>query len=431
MRRRNLVWDTRNAANVRPARKAKGAGRGSSPALRLWKAGLSAASGRIARGGRRGYGLAARLDLVGAMGAGYVWRRLRAQRRLPEFGEAERNAMYERIWREAAEIINADFCELAPGLFECSRDGAVARVYQQLVALDDPVTLRVALDKPLVHLLLTQAEVRIPEYLEFDATEPAPALEFLAQADGPCVVKPAAGTGGGSGTTTDVATADELMRARLHVGAGRSLIERQVEGAVYRLLLLDDDLLDVVRSVPGHLVGNGRATVEQLIARENDRRVKARGAAKLWLLGVNLDMVIALEREGLTLSSVPAAGQRVRLGTVTNNNAVEDNETYREEIAPEVLSQARAAQRAVGLRLAGVDVITSDPALPLAETGGVINEVNGMPGLHHHYLVADPQHATRVAVPVLERVLAEALRAGGPASDPRPLGADVAARFTA
>lgn len=399
------------ASVARLAERFGSASPGRSPATRLWRASLSAVSGRLARFGRRGFWLGSRLDLAAATGPGYVWRFLRAETLLPALGEAARNAMYEQIWREAAETVNADFCELAPGLFECSRDRIVARVYQQVVALDDPVTLRVALDKPLVHRLLTQAGVRIPEYLEFDASEPEPALEFLAQAGGPCVVKPAAGTGGGSGTSTDVATPEELMRARLHAGAGRLLIERQVEGAVYRLLLLDGELLDVVRSVRGHLVGDGRATIEQLIARENDRRVRARGAAKLWMLGVNLDMLIALERQGLTLSSVPVVGRRVWLGTVTNNNAVEDNETHRGKLATEVLSEARAAQQAVGLRLAGVDVITSDPTQPLAQTGGVINEVNGNPGLHHHYLVADQQHATRVAVPVLERVLAEATAA--------------------
>jgi hypothetical protein len=31
--------------------------------------------------------------------------------------------------------------------------------------------------------------------------------------------------------------------------------------------------------------------------------------------------------------------------------------------------------------------------------------VNGTPGLHHHYLVADAERATRVAIPVLERLL--------------------------
>jgi cyanophycin synthetase len=347
------------------------------------------------------------VDLLRSTGAGYVWRRVRAERHLSGLGAGARHAAYERIWREAAEATGTRCDELAPGLFELSRDGVVARVFQQLVALDDPVTLQVALDKALVHRLLAPAEIAIPDFVEFDVRDPAPAFDFLARAGGPCVVKPAAGTGGGSGTTAGVVLPAELMRARLQAAnaGGRLLIERQVTGEVYRLLLLDGELLDVVRSRPGHLTGDGRSTIEQLIAAENERRFIAKGAAGLSLLGVNLDMTIALERAGLTLSSVPAAGRRVAIGSVTNNNAIEDNETFRGELSSEIISEAKAAQRAVGLRLAGIDVITVDPSRPLGETGGAINEVNGTPGLHHHYLVADPDRATRVAIPVLERLL--------------------------
>jgi cyanophycin synthetase len=60
----------------------------------------------------------------------------------------------------------------------------------------------------------------------------------------------------------------------------------------------------------------------------------------------------------------------------------------------------------VGLRLAGVDVITPDASRPLEEAGGVVAEVNGTPGIHHHYHVADPANATRVAIPILGKVLA-------------------------
>jgi cyanophycin synthetase len=174
---------------------------------------------------------------------------------------------------------------------------------------------------------------------------------------------------------------------------------------VYRLLFLDGELLDVLRSLPAHLTGDGKSTVEELIDAENDRRVAAEGAAGLSLVGVDLDTVFALARAGLRLSSVLVAGRTVPIGVVTNGNAAEDNETFRGEISPQLIAEARSAQDAVGLRLAGVDVITTDLARPLAETGGVINEVNGTPGLHHHYLVADPDRATRVAIPVLERLL--------------------------
>ncbi len=396
----------RVSRGLRPA--SRSAARRSPSVLRSpWAGGLGMLTERIARTGPRSFPLASRVDLVRSTGPGYVWRRLRAERRFSGLGADVRDATYERIWREAADAAGARMERLAPGLLELSRDGVATRVFQQTVELDDPVTLRVALDKVLVHRMMAAAGIPIPDYREFDARDPAPALEFLARASGPCVVKPAAGTGGGHGTTANVTRPDQLMRARLHAakGGGRLLIERQAVGPVYRLLFLDGELLDVLRSVPAHLTGDGRSTVEELIAAENERRVAAEGAAGLTLVGVDLDTMFALARAGLKLSSVLEAGRTVPIGVVTNSNAAEDNETFRGEISAQIVAEARSAQAAVGLRLAGVDVIATDPVRPLAETGGVINEVNGTPGLHHHYLVADPDKATRVAIPVLERLL--------------------------
>lgn len=60
---------------------------------------------------------------------------------------------------------------------------------------------------------------------------------------------------------------------------------------------------------------------------------------------------------------------------------------------------------AVRLRLAGVDVVTNDLSRSLKDSGGVILEVNHDPSPHLHYHVADPGGATRVAVPILDRLL--------------------------
>jgi len=69
------------------------------------------------------------------------------------------------------------------------------------------------------------------------------------------------------------------------------------------------------------------------------------------------------------------------------------------------VSDARRSIEAVGLRLAGVDIITTDITTSLAASSGVLLEVNGGPGLHHHYLVADSSRATDVCTPILGRVL--------------------------
>jgi len=389
-----------------------------------WAYGLSTLRKQMVSTGRRRFALASHLNFVRSTGPGYTWRRLRAERHPSGLGEEARHQLYEGIWREAADATGARIEQLAPGLFELSRDGVVTRVLDHTVDLDDPVTLQLGLDKALVYQLTAAANVSIPDYLEFDVGDPAPALGFLARAGGPCVVKPAVGMGSGRGTTADLELPAELMRARLHAAksSGRLLIERQVAGSVYRLLLLDGELLDVVRSVSPHLTGDGRSTIEELIVAENERRVTAKGAAGTSLLEVNLDMLIALEHAGLTLSSVLPASRTVAIGTITNNNAVDDNETFRGEVAPQLIAEARSAQNAVGLHLAGVDVITTDPTRPLAETGGVVSDVNGAPELHRHYLIADPDRATRVAIPILERLLSWVPRDGaGDGSAPRAL----------
>jgi len=358
-------------------------------------------------GGRRGRAVASRLDLVASTGVGPAWRRVRAERLFSQLSEGTRDRLYERIWSEAAERCGAGSVKLSPGLLELRREDRRTRVYHQVVELDDPVTLQVALDKALVYELLAQSGVPHPAHVQWGPPDPQPAVAFLAHAGGPCVVKPAAGTGGGHGVVPGVRSEADLLRAMWHSArqVDRLLIERQGTGSVYRLLLLDGELLDVIRSAAPSVTGDGHSTIEQLIAAENERRVKADGAAGLSLLGLTLDTVLTLRAGGWRLDSVLPAGARVPIRVGTNNNAAEDNETWKDPVAAAVLEDARRAAEAVGLRLAGVDVITTDISRPLGDTGGVIAEVNGTPGLHHHYLVADPERATPVAVPVLQALL--------------------------
>ena len=371
---------------------------------------LNRALDRVAqRGGSRGRAAMARVDVTRATGIGPLARRLRAE---PLFGELRRGArdrLYEEIWAQAAEQCAAQMVTLAPALLELRGSHATTRVRHQFVSLDDAVSLEVALDKTLVHRLMAEAAVPHADHLEWHVGDPGPAAAFLTAAPGPCVVKPAAGTGGGHGVVPGVESLDDLLRARWHAGKGsdRLLIERQINGDVYRLLFLDGELLDVVHSVPANVTGDGRSSVEALIAAENERRAAARGAAGLSLIGLNLDTVLTLRRAGVTLATVLPPGRRLTLRVATNCNAERDNETWRGPIAESVIEDAKTAVRAVGLRLGGVDVVTTDISRPLSDTGGVVTEVNGGPGLHHHYLVADRANATTVAVPVLKKLLGD------------------------
>lgn len=92
---------------------------------------------------------------------------------------------------------------------------------------------------------------------------------------------------------------------------------------------------------------------------------------------------------------------------MTRQKTTEDRTVFNENVTGHVCREIeRLAARAaciLGSRFAGVDLITLDPTLPLDKTGGVINEINTTPGLHHHYGLINDNASP--AVEVLKHLL--------------------------
>lgn len=361
---------------------------------------------RIAARSAGGRAAAARLEALRTVGVRGVRTRLRQEAAFAGQSPAIFAAVHRAIWDEAAEAVGAKVEPIGPGLDRISRGEQSTIVAGKRVALDDAVTLRVARDKRFVHELLSAEGLAVPDQLAFDATDPGEAARFLRSDKRACVVKPLADSGGGSGITGGIDSVDGLRRAALKAyrWSDRLILEREAPGLVYRLLFLEGRLLDVVQRRPPELVGDGRSDVRSLVAQENDLRMADRSLVG-GLLRLDLDAALTLGRQGLSTGAVPGAGRRFQVKSATSQNARRDNAPYRDTIAPELVDQARAAVDLLGLRLAGVDLVTPDPSRPLGDVDGAIIEVNGEPGLQHHYCVADRDAATRVAIPILERLL--------------------------
>jgi cyanophycin synthetase len=324
---------------------------------------------------------------------------------LSKLGAFDAGPAYRRIWGEAASKLGAEVHELSGGFLEIRKGDAATRVWNHWVMLDDIVTVRLALDKRLVHQLLTSSRLPVPEHVEFNLSNLAPAASFLESSADLHVVKPARSSGG-SGVTGGVRQLYELRRAALRASRfdSRILIERQATGSFYRLLFMHGRLLGVVRRRPPSVIGDGHSTIAELMEAESQRRIASHRDRVLSLLRPNLDCILTLKRANLTLDSILPSGATLTVKTVNSRNRIEDNETVR-EISDELVTEAAAAVATVGLRLAGVDVMTTDPKGSLAASGGVILEVNGTPGLHYHYDVADRTTATPVAVSILGELL--------------------------
>lgn len=367
----------------------------------------------IARAGKGGRVLGPELDRVRVAGAAATLRRARASLG----GEAHRlsdthDGTYAQIWASAAAELGAEIEKMPEGFLLIRRGEASTVVYRQLVMLDHPASTALALNKLAGHGLLSAAGLAVPEHRVLGRESWKLALEFMetdrARAGGSFVVKPAVGTSGGEGVVCNVSDPDDLLRAWLAAGRWdrRVLLERQVPGEEYRLLMLDGELLGAVHRRRASVEGDGRSSVEELIEAENRRRLASGGDEVARLVRHDLDCELALKAQGLSGRSVVEAGRRVVLKGTVSQNSVRDNSTVA-KVSPDLVAEAAKAAAALRLRLAGVDVLTTDVTTSLAESGGVIIEVNGTPGFHYHYQVDNPRERDEVAVPILERLLEE------------------------
>ena len=113
-----------------------------------------------------------------------------------------------------------------------------------------------------------------------------------------------------------------------------------------------------------------------------------------------------LTRQDLSWRSVPADGQRVVLQRVVNDSMADENVSVVGQVSGSIIAVGRRAADLMGVRLAGIDIITLDIRQGLKEAGGTILEVHTTPRFHYHYFEQDG--ACRVAVPILKTCLEDA-----------------------
>ncbi len=311
-----------------------------------------------------------------------------------------RRTFYEKAWREAAAHVGCTTRALGADIFEVRCGQRIIRVCLNYSPLDDSVTLRLAGQKPIVYNLLTEAGLPVPKHIAVDGLDLAAAKRFLAAANTPIVVKPAYGTGAGTGVTTNITSVGQLVRAMAWSKGfcPRAVVEEQIAGENYRLLYLDGKLIDcIIRRAPT-LTGDGVASIRALVRRENNRRVQIGMTVAQATLRADLDMRNTLATLGKSLFTVPGKGEVVLVKNVINSNRADDNEAASSIVCQAVVDAGRQVVELLGTRLAGVDIITPDPSISLSESRGVVVDVNTTPGFYYHYLKKGGEFPAAVAV---------------------------------
>lgn len=318
-----------------------------------------------------------------------------------------RRAFWTQYWPAASEGAGARCTTLGRGWFRIERAGTVCLVRDGEVPLDSHLMLEMMGDKTLCNALLGELGAPVVPNAVFSIDTLGAAESFLADQDAPVVVKPASGTGGGRGVTTGITTRKTLGRAARYAARydTRLLVERQITGRSYRLLFLDGRFIDAVLREPPVVIGDGRKTIARLIREENARRLEAEAFSALSPIRINPDLRNTLRARGLSLRSVPDPYEPVVVKGAVNENDANGNHNVTPTVHPETVRRCAEIVDAIGVTLAGVDILCADIARPLDAQGGYITEINTTPGLHHHQLIARGEAPTDVGRIVLDHIL--------------------------
>ena len=215
---------------------------------------------------------------------------------------------------------------------------------------------------------------------ESDAVRAAHRIGF------PVVIKPLAGNHG-RGVSINLKTDDEVKKgfekAREH---GRTIIvESYIEGFDHRLLVVDGELVAAAKRVPGHVVGNGQHTIEQLVDIVNEDPRRGVGHEKV-LTRLELDHQAErlLGKLGYDKDTVPADGEVVYLRSTANLSTGGTAIDVTDVIHPDNREMAIRAIKAIDLDIGGVDFLTNDITESYRDAGGGICEVNAGPGFRMH-----------------------------------------------
>ncbi|HEX7980338.1 MAG TPA: cyanophycin synthetase, partial [Gemmatimonadaceae bacterium] len=212
------------------------------------------------------------------------------------------------------------------------------------------------------------------------------AIDVAQEIGFPVIVKPLDASHG-RGISRRLDDVDSLRRA-FEVAqpfSRRVVVEQFALGNDHRVLVVNGKVVACAERVPARVSGDGAKSVRALIEQENRDPRRGIGHTKILTnIPTDEETNVYLASQGLSLESVPAKDQLVLLRQTANLSTGGTSIDRTDEMHPDNVTACEMAAAAIGLDVAGIDVITENISVPFRENGAVIIEVNAGPGIRMH-----------------------------------------------
>lgn len=282
----------------------------------------------------------------------------------------------------AADALQLPWRPLVPGVFAFGQGVYTRWLESSYTERTSVLGVRMARDKVRTAQLLRQLGFPAPIHARARSAQHAVAL--ARQIGYPVVVKPA-DRDQGQGVSAGLRDDASVLAAHAFAAACSDciLVEKHAPGRDYRLTVLHGRLIKTIERRAAGVTGDGRHTIGELVEQlkhdpEYLRLCERRGHAPVELDAQALSL---LDEHGLTAQSVLPAGAFTALRRRANVSAGGTPMLVEGPVHPDNRRLAERAALALGLDMAGVDLILPDIAQSWLQTGALICEVNGQPQL--------------------------------------------------
>jgi D-alanine-D-alanine ligase-like ATP-grasp enzyme len=277
--------------------------------------------------------------------------------------------------------------------------------------LDGMGSMHIAGDKAYCYSVLKGIGIPVPRHTVLKSGDYRNAIEFKKKINREIVVKPARNTGDGVGVMVKPDSKFSIFLAVNIAGAYGTeiIVEELFEGTNYRLLYCKGRFLGASARLPATISGDGHSSIKKLIESSNRDRRKTGDIVPyvpsnrpvLYQIPITRKLRKAIKKQGLTLNSIPGKEVDVKLQDICHWLYGGQYLDVTDTISHEFVEVGRQAVKALGVKLAGVDLIAQN--LRRADEGNyVINEVNATPALLIHYEVQNQDERRPVAREILK-----------------------------
>jgi len=271
--------------------------------------------------------------------------------------------------------IRADIIDAESGFFRLSYGGRSVRCREALSEFTSAVAMSICDDKAATRRIVKAAGIVVPDQIAAGVGD----IDAFLDEHGTVVVKPARGEQG-KGVAVGLKTRDEVDAAveAARVWSDEVLVEEWVSGRDLRLVVIDYKVVATAIRRPAEIMGNGRATVTELIAAQSRRRQQATDGESA--IEIDDEALRCLEEAGYGPADVVADGVTIPVRKTANLHTGGTIHDVTGETHPVLIEAAVRAARAIEIPVTGIDLMVEDPRKP----DYAFIEANERPGLANH-----------------------------------------------